>query len=419
MEDGAKRLAPGAFADIGNFLSPFAVTTRESLGFTRFYMGRSEKGTKMKKLIIGFVIGASVAGGVATAAGTFSGTVTNACVDNNTGAIYANSGTVCPSNRSAVTLGSGSGIKYLVPKVEPSVVTVDVTAADGSGDTGSGEVIRSDATGSYIVTNNHVIDSYAQDSTTYSLSVDLSDGRNITAKIIGRDTAYDLAVLHITTPNLPVIAIGDSSALSVGDPVIAFGSPLGLDGTVTAGIVSSLNRPVTTQSDTSNTQSYVDAIQTDAAINPGNSGGALTDSSGRLVGINCAIASLNGQSTNGSIGLGFAIPINEAMRTVNEIIDTPTHTSTRPVLGVYFDTTYTGVGAKISQLVANNPASNAGIPVGAIVTNIAGTRIPNQEAAIVKIRSYAPGATVSVTVTLPTGGSKTFQVTLGSAPSNS
>ena len=373
----------------------------------------------ISKIAIGIVIGAALAGGVATAAGTFSGTLVNACVDNNTGALFANSSTSFPANRSAVTLGTGSGIKSVVPKVEPSFVTVNVTAADGTGDTGSGEIIQSDATGSYIVTNNHVISSYAQNSTQYSLSIDLSDGRNITAKIVGRDTAYDLAVLRVTTPNLPPIAVGDSSALSIGDPVIAFGSPLGLDGTVTAGIVSSLNRPVTTQSDTSSTPSYVDAIQTDAAINPGNSGGALTDSSGKLVGINCAIASLNGQSTSGSIGLGFAIPINEAMRTVNEIITSPTHASTRPVLGVYFDTTFTGVGAKISQLVAGNPAAQAGIPVGSIITNINGTRIPSQESAIVKIRSYAPGTSVSVTVTLPSGTSKTYQLTLASAPSNS
>jgi S1-C subfamily serine protease len=371
------------------------------------------------KIAVGVAIGATLAGGIATAAGTFSGTIVNACVDNNTGALYANAAATCPANRSAVTLGSNSGIKSVVPKVEPSVVTVNVTASDGSGDTGSGEIIKSDATGSYVVTNNHVISTFATNSSTYSLSVDLMDGRNISATIVGRDTAYDLAVLRIATPNLPAITVGDSATLAIGDPVIAFGSPLGLDGTVTAGIVSSLNRPVTTQSDSSSSQSYVDAIQTDAAINPGNSGGALTDSAGRLIGINCAIASLNGQSTSGSIGLGFAIPINEAMRTINEIITSPTHTSTRPVLGVYFDTTYKGVGAKIAQLVAGNPAALAGIPVGSIITNIAGVRIPDQQSAIVKIRSYAPGSSVAVTVTLPTGGSKVFQLTLGSAPSNS
>jgi putative serine protease PepD len=383
----------------------------------KVYSAVNSLGT-VSKIAMGVVIGATLAGGVATAAGQFSGSVTTICASS-TGALYANSTTTCPSGRSAVTLASGTGITSVVPKVEPSVVTVNVSASDGTGDTGSGEIIKSDATGSYIVTNNHVIDAFAQDPTTYKLTIDLSDGRNIPATLVGRDTAYDLAVLHVTTASLPMITIGDSSTLSIGDPVIAFGSPLGLDGTVTAGIVSSLNRPVTTQSDTSNTQSYVDAIQTDAAINPGNSGGALTDSSGRLVGINCAIASLNGQSTSGSIGLGFAIPINEAMRTVNEIISSPTHTSTRPVLGVYFDTTYTGVGAKISQLVSGDAAALAGIPVGSIITNISGTRIPDQETAIVKIRSYAPGASISVTVTLPTGGSKTYQITLGSAPSNS
>jgi len=383
----------------------------------KVYSAVNSLGT-VSKIAMGVVIGATLAGGVATAAGQFSGSVTTICASS-TGALYANSTTTCPSGRSAVTLASGTGITSVVPKVEPSVVTVNVSASDGTGDTGSGEIIKSDATGSYIVTNNHVIDAFAQDPTTYKLTIDLSDGRNIPATLVGRDTAYDLAVLHVTTASLPMITIGDSSTLSIGDPVIAFGSPLGLDGTVTAGIVSSLNRPVTTQSDTSNTQSYVDAIQTDAAINPGNSGGALTDSSGRLVGINCAIASLNGQSTSGSIGLGFSIPINEAMRTVNEIISSPTHTSTRPVLGVYFDTTYTGVGAKISQLVSGDAAALAGIPVGSIITNISGTRIPDQETAIVKIRSYAPGASISVTVTLPTGGSKTYQITLGSAPSNS
>ena len=202
--------------------------------------------------------------------------------------------------------------------------------------------------------------------------------------------------------------------------MIAYGSPLGLDGTVTAGIVSALNRPVTTQSENSSTESYVDAIQTDAAINPGNSGGPLTDAQGRLVGINCAIASdATDGSQAGSIGLGFAIPINEAERTINEIITSPTHTSTKPVLGVYFDETYTGVGAKVAQLVTGEAADKAGIPAGAIVTNIGGSRIPDLETAIVRIRSYAPGSTVSITATLPDGSTKVFTVTLGSAPSNS
>ena len=372
------------------------------------------------KLVIGFVAGATLVGGVATAANSFtSGAVVTACADNTTGAIYASSTGTCTGNRTPVTFAASS-LKATIAKVSPSVVTVDVLASDGSGDTGSGSIIKSDSTGSYIVTNNHVIDATTVPGNDDTLSVDLSNGTNVPATLVGRDVSYDLAVLHIATPNLPVIAIGNSSNISIGDQVIAYGSPLGLDGTVTAGIVSALNRPVTTQSENSSTESYVDAIQTDAAINPGNSGGPLTDAQGRLVGINCAIASdATDGSQAGSIGLGFAIPINEAERTINEIITSPTHTSTKPVLGVYFDETYTGVGAKVAQLVTGEAADKAGIPAGAIVTNIGGSRIPDLETAIVRIRSYAPGSTVSITATLPDGSTKVFTVTLGSAPSNS
>ena len=370
------------------------------------------------KIAIGFIGGAVLAGGVATAAVSFSGNIVNACADKKTGALYASTATSCPSGRSAVTLGIGSTIKFTVQKVQPSVVTVNVKASDGSGDTGSGSIIKSDATGSYVVTNNHVIDAMTVAGNTYSLSITLNDGTIIPATVVGRDISYDLAVLHINTGNLPVIPIGDSSKLSIGDPVIAFGSPLGLNGTVTSGIVSSLNRPVTTQSSSAAAQSYVDAIQTDAPINPGNSGGPLTDSQGNMVGIDSAIASLGGQSTSGSIGLGFAIPINEAQRTINEIITSPGHTSTRPLLGVSFDNSYTGVGAKILQVTAGGAASNAGIPVGAVVTKISGTRTPDSQTAIVKIRSYAPGSTVTITCTLPDGSTSVYTVTLGSAPSN-
>ena len=372
------------------------------------------------KLVIGFVAGATLVGGVATAANSFtSGAVVTACADNTTGAIYASSTGTCTGNRTPVSFAASS-LKATIAKVSPSVVTVDVLASDGSGDTGSGSIIKSDSTGSYIVTNNHVIDATTVPGNDDTLSVDLSNGTNVPATLVGRDVSYDLAVLHIATPNLPVIAIGNSSNISIGDQVIAYGSPLGLDGTVTAGIVSALNRPVTTQSENSSTESYVDAIQTDAAINPGNSGGPLTDAQGRLVGINCAIASdATDGSQAGSIGLGFAIPINEAERTINEIITSPTHTSTKPVLGVYFDETYTGVGAKVAQLVTGEAADKAGIPAGAIVTNIGGSRIPDLETAIVRIRSYAPGSTVSITATLPDGSTKVFTVTLGSAPSNS
>ena len=374
----------------------------------------------VSKLAIGFIAGATAIGGVATAANSFtSGSVITACADNRTGALYASNTGTCTGNRTPVNVGNGS-LKNIVAKVEPSVVTVDLLDSSGNGDTGSGSIIKSDATGSYIVTNNHVIDGLTVAGNSYNLSIELSDGTKIPATLIGRDISYDLAVLHVNTPSLPVIVIGDSSTISIGDPVIAFGSPLGLTGTVTAGIVSALNRPVTTQSSNSTTQSFVDAIQTDAAINPGNSGGPLTDSQGRLIGINSAIASQATTGTQaGSIGLGFAIPVNEAGRTINEIIVSPTHSSTRPLLGVYFDQSFTGVGAKVSQLVTGGAAEKAGLVVGSVITNIGGIRIPDAETAIIRIRSYAPGSTVSVTATTPTGGSKVFSVTLGSAPSNS
>lgn len=371
--------------------------------------------TTISKVAIGFVLGATAAGGVATAAGTFSSPVVHACVDNRTQALYASADGTCSKTRTAVDLGSPSGsstsIKSIVQKVSPSVVSVNVTTPSG-GDTGSGSIIKSDSSSSLVLTNNHVIDAATNGGGT--IAVELDNGDSVPATIVGRDAIYDLAVLKITRGNQPVIATGDSSAISIGDPVIAFGSPLGLARTVTSGIVSSLNRPVITGN--SGSESFIDAIQTDAAINPGNSGGPLTDSYGRMVGINSAIASLGTGSTSGSIGLGFAIPYNEAQRVINEII--ASGSSTRPVLGVSFDSTYTGKGARVASITAGYGAEKAGLPAGAIITQIDTGKIADYVEAIVRIRAYAPGSTVSVTATLPSGGSKVFSIVLGSAPSN-
>jgi S1-C subfamily serine protease len=249
--------------------------------------------------------------------------------------------------------------------------------------------------------------------TSGTIKIELTNGDQIPATIVGRDPGYDLAVLRVQRGNLPAITLGDSSKISVGDPVLAIGSPLGLASTVTSGIVSALNRPVSAGS--VGEQSYVNAIQTDAAINPGNSGGALVDASGRLVGVNSAIATLSSGGASGNIGLGFAIPINEAKRVIDEII--ATGKSTRPVLGVSFDSTYTGIGARIASLSAGGGAEKAGIPANSVVRSIDGVKIPNLDAAIVRIRSYAPGTTITVVVDLPTGASKSFRVTLGSTPS--
>ena len=363
------------------------------------------------KIISAFLAGAIIAGGVATAATTAPSSVITACADKRTGALFLSPTGTCSTNRTLVEIGSnGMNTKAISALVTPTVVSISVTSPDGSG-TGSGSIYKSTASTSYIITNNHVIESAV---TTGTIKVEFTNGDQVTATIVGRDPMYDLAVLSIKTGNLPTIAVGDSSKVSVGDPVIAIGSPLGLASTVTSGIISALNRPVTTGDVGS--QSYVNAIQTDAAINPGNSGGALVDAQGRIIGVNSAIATLSSGGTSGSIGLGFSIPINEAKRVIEEII--ATGKSTRPVLGVFFDTEFTGIGARILRLSPGEGAEKAGIPAGSVVRTIDGVKIPDEIAAIVKIRSYAPGTTITVVVDLPNGGgSKSFKVTLGTAPS--
>jgi putative serine protease PepD len=365
---------------------------------------------KNVKVIGAFVAGVVLAGSVATAAITPTAGTLKACADNRTQALFLSSNGTCSSSRTLVEIGgNGMNTKTISSLVTPSVVSISATTSSGEG-TGSGSIYKSNASSSFIITNNHVIEAAA---TTGTIKVELTNGEQYTAKIVGRDPGYDIAVLQIQIGNLPTISLGDSSKVSVGDPVLAIGSPLGLASTVTSGIISALNRPVSTG--TADAQSYVNAIQTDAAINPGNSGGALIDSQGRIIGVNSAIATLSSGSASGSIGLGFSIPINEAKRVIDEII--ATGKSTRPVLGVYFDPTFTGIGAKIARLSAGEGAEKAGIPVGSVIRSIDGVKVIDNDTAIVRIRSYVPGTVVSVVVDLPTGGTKTFKVTLGSAPS--
>lgn len=373
-----------------------------------------KKGKIMKSTIVkvgvGFLLGATAIGGVATAANSEPIGV-KACVDKKTQVMYLAANDKCISSRTLVSLGASSiDVKSIAALVTPSVVSIKVTAPSGSG-SGSGSIYKTSSTSSYIITNNHVVEAAA---TSGSILVEFINGDTIAATIVGRDSNYDLAVLKVEKGNLPTIKIGNSSNISVGDPVVAIGSPLGLASTVTSGIISAKNRPVTTG--TSGAESYVNAIQTDAAINPGNSGGALLDSAGRIIGVNSAIATLSSGGVSGSIGLGFSIPINEAKRVIDELI--ATGKSTRPVLGIFFDTTYTGVGAKISRLSPGDPAEKAGIPAGSIIKSIDGVKIADQVGAIVRIRSYAPGATVTVVVELPSGMTQSFKVVLGSAPSN-
>jgi putative serine protease PepD len=361
------------------------------------------------KVTIAFVAGALVAGTVATASTTNPVGSVVVCADNRTQALTLAKNGTCPSNRTAIQLGGNSiNAKSISALVTPSVVSISVRTSTGGG-TGSGSIYRSTSSLSYIITNNHVVESAANSGT---ITVEFADGSESTATIVGRDRMYDIAVLLVRKGNLPAIPLGDSSKISVGEEVLAIGSPLGLANTVTQGIISALNRPVT--AGTLDSTSYVNAIQTDAAINPGNSGGALVDSQGRIIGVNSAIATLTSGGTSGSIGLGFSIPINEAKRVIEEII--ATGKSTRPVMGVVFDDATADTQARILQLTPNEGAQRAGIVVGSVIRSIDGVKIPNRDAAIVKIRSYAPGTVITVVMTLPDGSTKTYKVTLGTAP---
>lgn len=367
------------------------------------------------KVAAAFLAGSVMTGGIAVATSS-TAPITRVCVANATKAIYFTADGTCSKNRTLMPIGSalsgaGSSVATIAAEVAPKVVSISVRSSAGNG-TGSGAIIRSNSTESIIVTNNHVIETAAN---TGTITVETNDGERYTATIVGRDTAYDLAVLRIQKGNLPVLEFGNSNTLVIGEPVSAFGSPLGLSGTVTSGIISAVNRPVTTGS--LGSESYINAIQTDAAINPGNSGGPLIDGEGLMVGVNSAIATLGTSSSSGSIGLGFSIPISQARRIINELIETGK--STRPLLGVFFDTTFTGTGARILRFAdTDSAAQKAGIPVGGVITRVDNFKIDDLLDAIIRIRSYAPGDTVRVTVVAPNGSTTTYAVILGSAPSN-
>ena len=294
-------------------------------------------------------------------------------------------------------------VSQIVQNVKPSVVSIKAEGSSGSG-TGSGFIYREDG---YIVTNNHVA---APAINGGKLTVYLEDKTSFEAKLVGRNASYDLAVLKIDTTGLKPVNIGDSNAINVGDLTVAFGSPLGLSGTVTSGIVSALNRPVTAGG--ADDQSFISAIQTDAAINPGNSGGPLVNGQGQVIGVNSAIATLGSGTQSGSIGLGFAIPINQAQRVISEIIETGK--SSTPIAGISIDSTFDGTGAKIAEVVADGPAASTDLKVGDIVTKINGEAVEDSTELIVAIRRNNPGDTIVLTVKNTAGNVREVSVVLGS-----
>ncbi len=291
--------------------------------------------------------------------------------------------------------------------VLPVVVSISVSSDSASG-TGSGFVIQSNASESYILTNNHVATGAGPDA---EILISFQDQTEVTATIVGTNASYDLAVLRVARGNLPVAVLGNSDDVVVGDTTIAIGSPLGLSGTVTSGIVSALNRPVTAggEGDTS----FINAIQTDAAINPGNSGGPLVNAAGQVIGINSAIATLgsNFGGSSGSIGLGFSIPINQAKRVAEELINSGS--SSYPVIGVQLDTTYTGRGALVSSIVEDGPASSTELRAGDVIVSIDGKNIGDAAELIVRIRAKIPGDTVK----LKLDDGKEISIVLGSETS--
>ncbi len=284
-------------------------------------------------------------------------------------------------------------IAGIAARVSPSVVSIEIISGN-SGGSGSGFFL--DSIG-HILTNNHVISLAATNNA--SIKVKLANGKTYDAKLVGRDVAYDLAVIKIAVTDAPALQLGNSDEVQVGDGVIAIGSPLGLTGTVTSGIISAKNRPVTSGGGTRES-SFINALQTDAAINPGNSGGPLVDLSGAVIGVNSAIAttgsSFGGQS--GSIGLGFAIPINQARKTADQLIKNGS--STYPIMGVSLDTRYTGAGAKIpdeaGSVTPGGPAERAGIKPGDVIIEIDGKEIATADEAIVTVRSRNVGDKIKV-----------------------
>ena len=311
----------------------------------------------------------------------------------------------------AIERPAGS-VASIARRVVPAVVSLEVRTGD-TGDTGSGVVIGKDG---YILTNNHVISLAAGDSGA-TLTVVFNDGKGtrVPGTIVGRDPASDLAVVKVTgVDNITVAQLGDSSGLQVGDEVVAVGSPLGLAGTVTTGIVSSLHRPVRLSGEGTDTQAVIDAIQTDAAINPGNSGGPLVDATGAVVGINTAIRTLGDTSsgqTTGSIGLGFAIPIDYARSIAQTLIN---HGKVQhATIGVNARSATDGTtdGAQVQNVDDGGPAARAGIAEGDVIIKVGDRSVGSADELIVAVQAHRVGETVPV-VLLRDGKRMTVQVTL-------
>ncbi|MFI5480543.1 S1C family serine protease [Streptomyces rubiginosohelvolus] len=371
--------------------------------------GRSGK-SKAGGLVAAVAVAALVAGGIGGALGFWA-------ADRNDNGSSGSSTTVSASDTPKDLKRPAGTVAGVAAKALPSVVTIDAQGGEGEGGTGTGFVYDKEG---HLLTNNHVVASAAESG---ELSATFSDGKKYAAEVVGRAQGYDVAVLKLKNPpqGLAPLPLGNSEGVAVGDSTIAIGAPFGLSNTVTTGIISAKNRPVASGDGQSNKNSYMSALQTDASINPGNSGGPLLDATGAVIGINSAIQSTGGglgQSQAGSIGLGFAIPINQAKNVAEQLIKTgkPVY----PVIGATVTMEEKTGGAAISAegaggtpaVTPNGPAAKAGLKAGDVITKFNDTVIDSGPTLIGEIWTRKPGEKVTLTYERD-GKEATAEVTLG------
>ncbi|MEU1134104.1 trypsin-like peptidase domain-containing protein [Streptomyces sp. NPDC005900] len=369
-------------------------------------------GRRRGGLVAGVLAAALVAGGVGGGIGYWAAERN----DNDTG-----STTVAAADTPADLKREPGSVAKIANDALPSVVTIEAQSGSGEGGTGTGFVYDKQG---HILTNNHVVASAAEGG---KLQATFSNGKKYAAEVIGRAEGYDVAVIKLknTPGDLKPLPLGNSDRVAVGDSTIAIGAPFGLSNTVTTGIISAKNRPVTSSDGgQSGKSSYMSALQTDASINPGNSGGPLLDGRGAVIGINSAIkpadsGGLGGSGQSGSIGLGFAIPVNQAKNVAQQLIKTgqPVY----PVIGASVSLQQeSGDGATISRegagnaepITPNGPADKAGLKPGDVITKLDDTVIDSGPTLIGQIWTHKPGDKVELTYERD-GKEHTVDVTLG------
>ncbi|MGA0210608.1 MAG: S1C family serine protease, partial [Pontimonas sp.] len=412
-----------ASAALDQKVSPFAPSVYSGISdsYSRAQVRAQEADKKRARTLGVFVTAALLVGGLlgGTAGGAFA-------IWNLSSRGLVSPGIQAPQTITVNAPADASEITAVAATAMPSVVTIEVAGAQGAG-SGSGVIISSDG---HVMTNAHVVSSGSQEP---AVRVTTSDGRLLGAEVVGRDILSDIAVLKLEGDGpFPVMSIGDSDELNVGDETIAIGAPLGLPGTVTSGIVSAINRSITVGASSAPGEEdgqfdfdlpggvsigqtiSLPVIQTDASINPGNSGGALLNTSGELIGVNVAIASTGGQGS-GSIGLGFAIPSNFALRVANELIQSGT--ASHGLLGALVTdassvASATVTGAYIDSVTPGGAADRAGIRAGDVVTRFNGLPVTNRIDLTAQVR-VLPGGSEATLTYVRAGNSYTVEVTLG------